>query len=216
MQSEILNKSGQPNYIAGTKVFILGSIEGPTTAELIGNLSALVDELPWNPVFDSALVDVQNPYAFSMQNQPIIDVYINSGGGHLSPTKSIMTLLNLARAKGAIIRTTNMGLAASSASLIAIMGTPKFRIMHEQAYNTIHYGKSTYSIDKADEINRAKKYETELRKNFNAPYLKYTKVTEAELKKFQQTEYGHLNAQKCLGRNICDWILTTDGRFITR
>lgn len=216
MASEILNRSGQSNYIAGNKVFILDGINDKTTAELIGNLSVLVDSLDWNPIFDSATAQVINPYSFSAENHPIIDVYINSGGGNLSQTKSIMTLLNLARAKGAIIRTTNMGIAASCASLIAVQGTPKFRIMYEQAYNMIHYGKSTFSVDKVDEIERARKLENEKRANFNAPYLKYTNLTDKELKQFQKTEYGHMNAQKCLQKNICDWILTTDGKFITR
>ena len=216
MQSEILNKSGQTNYIAGNKVFILDNINLASTAELIGNLSTMVDNLTWNPVFEPAQANVSNPYSFNSAEHPIIDVYINSNGGNLPQTKSIMTLLNLARAKGAIIRTTNMGISASCASLIAIQGTPKFRIMYEQAYNLLHYGKSTYSVDKADEIDRVAIYETELRKNFNAPYLKYTNLTEKDLKKYQKTEFAYLNAQECLKKNICDWILTTDSRFITR
>lgn len=216
MQPEIINRSGQTNYIAGNKVFILDEINKTSTAELIGNLSTIVDGLKWNPVFDFATALVENPYSFHIDEHPIIDVYINSPGGQLNQTKAIMTLLNLARARGAIIRTTNMGRASSCASLIAIQGTPKFRIMYDQAYNMIHYGQSTYTVDKADEIDRANKFEKDKHKNFNEPYLKYTKLTEAELKKLYKTEYGYLNAQKCLEKNICDWILTTNGRFITR
>lgn len=42
---EILNHSGQKNYISGNKVFILGQIDNTSCNELIGNLSNLVDSL---------------------------------------------------------------------------------------------------------------------------------------------------------------------------
>lgn len=213
---EILNESGQQNYITGNKVFILGSIDDTSCNELIGNLSNLVDAFDWVPVYDLDLKRLTNPYLFCPKpaQLPIIDVYLDSPGGALSTTKSIMTLLNMARSKGAIIRTMVMGTAASCASLIAIQGTPGFRTMYEQSYNMIHYGHSRYNIDRPTEIDKAAKYEKEMRKNFFTPYLQFTNLTKEELDKLQQTEYSMLSAKECLHKKICDWILTINGKFI--
>lgn len=217
MENTIINHSGRPNYVSGNKVFLLSDIDTTSVNELIGNLSNMVDNLPWCKVYSSH-TKITNPYKFNRSElkNPIIDVYINSGGGKLSEAKSIMTLLNLARAKGAIIRTTVMGRASSSASLIAIQGTPNFRIMYEQAYNMIHYGKSTLQIDRIMEVEKAAQYEKEMRESFKSPYLQYTDLTPAELTELQRTEYGYINAKECLNKKMCDWILTTDGHFITR
>lgn len=218
MADTILNTSRRLNYISGNKIFLLGMIDTESVNELIGNISNMVDDLHWGPVYSANHAPISNPYHVdrrAIKNQ-IIDVYINSCGGYVNETKSIMMLLNMARAKGAIIRTTNMGKAASSASLIAIQGTPGFRIMYEQAYNMIHYGKSTLSIDRFQEMERAAQYEKEMRDSFNAPYLQCTDLTSDELNELLRTEQGYLNAQECLRKNICDWILTTNGQFIKR
>ncbi len=215
MTVNIINNSKSGNYIAGTKVFILDQINQNSTAELIGNLSNLVDDLPFGSIYTGG-IKIENPYQISQDAHPVIDVYINSVGGWLSQAKSIMALLNLARAKGSIIRTTVLGMAASSASLIAIQGTPNFRIMYEQSYNMIHYGHSNIEVDRAGEVQLAAKKELEERKIFNAPYLKYTNLTQKELNKLHKTEFGCISAQDCLNKNICDWVLTTDGLFISR
>lgn len=212
---KILNDSKQCNYISGNKIFILDGINQATTAELIGNLSNLVDSLPFKPI-QQITPAPNNPYQIIENDYNIIDVYINSNGGSLSQTKSIMALLNMARAKGAVIRTTVLGTAASAASLIAIQGTKNFRIMYEQSYNLVHYGHSHYDIDRADEMEKAAVKEKNERALFNAPYLKYTDLTQNDLKKLQKTEFGHMDATQCLAKGLCDWILTTDGIFINK
>lgn len=214
---QILNESGQKCYVSGNKIFIMDRIDRNTCNELVGNISNMVDSLSWNPIYEpnSQTILDNNPYILTTKDTiPVIDVYIDSGGGDLSATKSILTQLNLARNKGAIIRTTVMGTAASCASIIAIQGTPGFRIMYEQSYNLIHYGNSSYQITKPSEANKIAKYENEMRKNFYSPYLRYTSLTQQELKKLQQTEYNFLSAQECLDKKLCDWVLTTDGIFI--
>lgn len=61
---EILNRSGQKNYISGNKVFILGQIDSTSCNELIGNLSNLVDSLDWVPLYELNLTKLQSPYLF--------------------------------------------------------------------------------------------------------------------------------------------------------
>lgn len=212
---KIINESKQDNYVSGNKVFILDYITQKSTAELIGHLSNLVDSLPFSET-PKPDMPFKNPYQVYEDKYKIIDVYINSCGGNLAQTKSIMALLNLARAKGAVIRTTVLGAAASAASLIAIQGTKNFRIMYEQSYNLVHYGHSHYDIDRADEMEKAAVKEKNERALFNAPYLKYTDLTQKDLTKLQKTEFGHMDAKQCLAKGLCDWILTTDGIFINK
>ncbi len=216
MADKIINASGNCNYISGNKVFILDKISTETCAELIGNLSNMVDDLPWAPGVQIPAMGggIKNPYILPDNAPSVVDVYINSTGGELDTYRSIMTLLNLARSKGAIIRTTVMGAACSCASLIAIQGTPNFRIMYEESYNMIHYGRSSLRIDKINEIDNAQVYETTNRSKFIEPYLKYTGLTKQELTQLQKTEYGHKFVDECLQKKLCDWILTRDGKFI--
>lgn len=218
MADKIINASGNCNYISGNKVFILDIINDKTCAELIGNLSNMVDDMPWAPDGQIPAMGggIKNPYILPDNAPSVVDVYINSPGGEVCTYRSIMTLLNLARAKGAIIRTTVMGAASSCASLIAVQGTPNFRIMYEESYNMIHYGKSKLSVDKINEIDNAQIYETINRNKLFEPYLKYTGLTKRELTQLQKTEYGHKFADECLQKKICDWILTSDGKFIHR
>mgnify|MGYP001776434636 CR=1 FL=1 len=215
--AKIINDSKSANYIAGRTIFILDHIDTESCAELIGNISNMVNDLPWGHTYASINSDtIVNPYNLPKNTPPVIDINIDSTGGSLPVAKSIMALLNIARTKGAIIRTFVMGDASSCASLIAIQGTPGFRIMYEQAYNLIHYGRSTYSVNKPTEIDKAAKFEKEMRANFYEPYLKYTNLTKSELLKYQRAEYSQLSADVCMKKNMCDWILTNDGLFIKR
>ncbi len=212
---EILNESRSKNYIAGNKVFLLDSLHDSNCAELIGNLSNMVDALDWKPEYKIG-TKITNPYQLPA-DAPVIDVYINSNGGTLIVYKSIMALLNLARAHGAIIRTHVMGLAASCASLVAIQGTPGFRIMSDQSYQLVHYGTAPTTIENAKELERFYEYEKTMRKNLFNPYLKHTNISKQQLKEMQSAEKNYINAHDCLNRYcMCDWILTSDGKFIQR
>jgi len=219
MGTEIINNSGKNNYVSGNKVFILDNILKETCAELIGNLSNMVDRLPWDAPYDTSLgvgATIKNPYNLPNTAPAVVDVYINSSGGDVDATKSILGLLNIARAKGAIIRTTVLGRAASCASHIAVQGAPNFRIMYAQSYHMIHYGKTSLSFDKLGEIDKANKYEKTHTQILFEPYLKYTDLTRKELNDLQKTEFGHKFADECLKKKLCDWILTIDGKFIHR
>ena len=52
-----------------------------------------------------------------------------------------------------MIRTNNIGVAASAASMLAIQGTPGYRIMSENAYNMIHYGQTTVTANRENELD---------------------------------------------------------------
>jgi len=218
--SEILNKSGQMNYVTGNKVFLLDEFKSSTTAELLGNLSNMIDTLPWGAVFTETPLfaesaKLENPYNLPHEYPPVIDVYINSPGGVHTPLVSITSMLNLARAKGAIIRTTVIGQAASSASILAVQGTPNFRIMYDASCHMIHFGTSRMTAERDNEIEAAAKNAKRTREKIRQIYLENTKINPKTLQKYYKVEgSGTLTPQECIKQGICDWILSPRGIFI--
>lgn len=215
---DIINKSESQNYVCGNKIFILGSISSKETSELIGNISNMVDRLQWQPVFDPESIQITNPYKLptTASSRSVIDIYINSNGGTVYVLNGIIGLLNLARAKGAIIRTNVLGTAYSCASVLALQGTPNFRIMNEMAIFGIHYGSSTYSVSNDGDIDNALKSERNLRNKMKSIYQKNTNIPKYALDKMMQTEHNDISSEECLKLGICDWILTNDGKFVNR
>ena len=212
---DIINVSKQKNYVCGRKIFLLDVLNYETCAELIGNISNMVDNLRWTEPYNIQIEQINNPYKLPKTPQ-IIDLYINSRGGTVNVMTSIMSLLTIARAKNTIIRTTVMGDACSCASMIAIQGTPGFRIMYANAYQLVHYGSSHYDVNKVNEIDTAAIYEKDIRSMCDTIYLNNSNLTKKDLSKYQKTEYNYIPAMKCLERNMCDWILNTNGTFISQ
>ncbi len=217
---EILNKSGQINYITGNKIFILDKLEKQTTAELLGHLSNMVDSLRWGPVFTETELFAEsaklaNPYNLPSEYPPVIDIYINSCGGDNTILSSITSLLNLARAKGAIIRTNVIGMACSCASMLAVQGTPNFRIMYDTSYHMIHFGTSRMTAERTNEIEYAAKSAKRIREKCAQIYINNTAISPKKLQKYYTTEgSGNLSAEECLKLGICDWMVSPQGIFI--
>jgi len=217
---EILNKSGQMNYVAGNKVFILDELKKPTTAELLGNMSNMIDALPWGPVFTQTPLfaesaKLETPYNLPNEYPPVVDIYINSPGGDNNILASITSLLDLARAKGAIIRTNVIGRAASCASILAVQGTPNFRIMYDASYHMIHFGQSRMIAERNNEIETAARNAKHVREKIRKIYLDHTKINPKTLKRYYEVEgSGQLFPQECLKVGVCDWIVSPQGIFI--
>ena len=204
------------NYVRKNAIFLYDTINTDTCAELIGDLAEMVNNIKNQPN-KSETTTLKSPYDINKPTATtVVDVFINSPGGNCATMDSIMSFLNIARSKGAIIRTTVTGRAASCASMIAIQGTHGFRIMYQTSYNLVHYGNTSLSVSASGEVERAAKNENQLRKNQINTYLQFTDMTEKEVKKCMETEHHVFSAQQCLEKNMCDWILTNEGKFITR
>ena len=104
------------NYVLDKQVFILGGFNPQDTNQMIGDLAKMVQSLPTHPIY-STKHEQTSPYDTKDIINPIIDIYINSNGGDVSILHSISTLLGIAKNRGAIIRTTVLGKAASCGSL---------------------------------------------------------------------------------------------------
>ena len=214
-QGKIINDSKSGNYVSGNKVFILDKFSSQTSNELIGNLSDMVSVMPQATMYQSNQ-PIVSPYDIENIDNPIIDVYINSNGGDGAILDSINTLLSIAKLNGAIIRTTVLSKAHSCGSLLAITGTPGFRIMYSQAYHLVHFGHHSFGVSKEDEITMAAKQIKEHCANKRNMYLQHTNLTAAHLRKLQSTEQGFLNANDCLKYGLCDWVINDFGKIRTR
>lgn len=214
-QSKIINNTKSGNYVSDNSVFILDKFSPDTSNELIGNLADMVMSIEPFPVYQIG-GKLESPYKPLDTDRPVIDVYINSNGGSGYILDSIVSLLALAKSRGAIIRTTVLSRAASCGSLLAITGTPGFRIMYSHSFHFIHFGNHSVSASKEDEIQMAAKHIKEAANNKQNMYLQHTNLTAKELKKLQSNEQGHMNAQTCLAKGLCDWIITDFGDIIGR
>lgn len=200
------------NFVRDNAVFLYDYLNRETSAEMIGDLARMVNEIHPAPKNQNDTT-IKSPYDISNQT-PVIDVFINSYGGSIYFMNSIMTFLNIARSKGAIIRTTVTGFAASSASMIAIQGTKGFRIMYDASYHVVHYGNSTIDVSAAGEVDLAAKNEKRYRNHHKEIYKRFTNMTEKEINACMRTEHHVYDAKECLEKNMCDWILTDAGLFI--
>ena len=157
------------------------------------------------------------PYEKWPEDKPLLDIYVNSSGGSVYTLMAILTLIHMAKANGTIVRTTNLAWAASAASIITISGTKGYRYMAEDALNYIHFGRAGVIAERQDEIEYKIKSIKEHGKLLQKQYLENTGVTQKELDQYFEIEAsGQLNSQECLKKRICDWVITNDGKYISR
>lgn len=202
------------NYVKGNSIFLYDSLTRDTTAEIFGDIANMVNKIPQSQKPDSNVV-IESPYDINNSNA-VIDIYINSSGGGVHTMNSILTFLNIARNRGAIIRTTVTGYAASCASIIAILGTPGYRIMYNSSYQVVHYGNSNIEVSANGEIDLAAKNEKRIRQDMINKYKTFTNLSSKEIHECMKTEHHAFSAQDCLDKHMCDWILTDIGTFIRR
>lgn len=199
----------EDNYVSGTSVFILDDFRSTTSNEMIGALSDLVmkleprDEYKYN-------ITLKSPYNIDTSKYNVIDVFINSNGGDITILNSILTLLGIAKSKGAIIRTTVCGKAYSCGSVLAITGTPGFRIMYANAYHLVHFGSQTRTARQESEIESVTNNMKENHANWNNLYLNNTKISQKELKKLMSKD-SFVTANEALKHSFCDWIINEQG-----
>ncbi len=209
------------NYVVDNNVFLFDTIYPATTTAVIGEMARLIKiaATPQNNYSQGedknskpqpGFVTPVSPFDQNV-NLKLIDITINSTGGNTYQHLAFAHLINLAKHNNIIVRTNVTGLAASCASLIAIQGTPEYRIMNEYSQHMVHFGKASPAVTKDSEIEKSIK---EIKKHKNLirqPYLQHTKITQKELSKLMKDEMGFLTAQECLRLGFCDYVLTSNG-----
>ena len=205
------------NFVRNGQVFILDSINTANTADLIADMTDLVTKLPHRPATESRNYTITNPYILPGKSKPtVLDITINSNGGVCYPYQTISALISRAKSMGAIVRIMVGGIAASSASLLAIQGTPGFRIMYESSRHMIHWGTYPFTFDRESDVDKMADNIRDYKEKINEIYLQFTKIPARHLKQMMNSEASYLTAAECLKLNVCDWILCADGKFIGR
>ena len=188
------------NIMVENNLYITSDITPETTNDAIIKLSQWVNALPEKP---------------TNENTPILNIYIDSWGGKFNILHPILTLMNMATARGTIIKTYNLYNASSCASVLAISGTKGYRYMAENGYNLVHFGSRSMNCRQESEITNRTKFINHETFRFKEPYLLRTKISQTELDKYFEHEFsGFLTAEQCLRKGLCDWIITNDGRFV--
>ena len=219
--AEMLNKSKSGNFVFAPNgnichVQIFDKIEMEQCAEMIGNLAQIIGQLPQQEVLLQASASIKSPYEIP-ENRFVFDVFINSGGGEKDTCYSIGSMFSLAKAKGAIVRTNTIGRAESAASMLAIQGTPGYRMMTHNASIFIHYGRSTRTTTRLDEREELDRIDDIKQAQVAELYKTCTRLPEKDIKEYLNIEWkGKLFAQECLDKGLTDWILTRDGHFISK
>ena len=223
------------NIMINNNIYILTDITNETTNGLLINLTQWVDKLPFKNTLtlpqkpdekditdDTFYVIGKNnsykantPYKAIPENIPVLNVWINSGGGKDNITQSVLSMFDIASAKGAIIKTYNLRQAGSNASVIAVSGTPGYRYMAERAFNYIHFGNKSRQISHENEMDFVIADLKYFANEYKHLYLDKTNLKEQEIRKYHNIEgSGLLNAEQCLKKGLCDWVITNDGRFV--
>ena len=198
------------NTMVGNNVYFLVDINPETTNGLIVQLTQWVSALPILETRTS--YKTYKPFELIPENIPVLNVYINSCGGNVAHTQSILTMFDDAHARGAIIKTYNLFRANSSASIIAVSGTYGYRYMAQNAHNFIHFGDISATPIHTNEIEFATKNFQRHDELSRAVYLANTKLTKKEITKYYNTEgSGKLLAPECLAKGLCDWVITPNG-----
>jgi ATP-dependent protease ClpP protease subunit len=174
----IMNRSDELNFASSDyKIFIMDKFKQEKCAELIANLYSMIDSATAHPMLDTHY-QTKSPYELPKNNPIALDVYLNSGGGDFDVLSQLSSLFGLAKSKGIIIRTYVPAYAGSCASMLAIQGTPGYRIMGENAQHLVHYGRTVNEVNLETEVDKA--YQ-DMKNHANATqklYLQYTTISE--------------------------------------
>ena len=215
--NDMINDSRSTCYMMGDSAFyILDEFSLKNMGEIIGQLGNLIKKLPTAPVYDSAKIQITSPYDTSHINNPIIDIFIDSNGGATRILQDITTLLNIAKSRGAIIRTTVLSSAYSCGSLLAIQGTPGFRIMAAHAKHLVHFGSMRFGGASETQIQKEEKNAKHQKQFSKDLYSTYTKMPPKTIQKLCSGEGDFLGAEQCLENGLCDWIIGEHGKLIGR
>lgn len=133
-----------------------------------------------------------------------IDLYINSFGGYKHLVFNLISLVEIAKREGIVVRTIVPDIAYSAGSILAITGTPGERYIERTGEHLIHYG-STGSMETTPE--QAARNFAQKQASFKSilnHYKKYTDVPAAELDRLMNDDSAFIPANKCIKWGLAD------------
>lgn len=115
------NQGSNRVFADGDTFYVLGVFDDQMRDGLVWALTRKIDEL-------------------KKQREAKITVYINSYGGSGELCFHLVSLLELAKRNGIVVRTVVTGAAYSSGSILAVVGTKGERYIDSAAEHLVHYG----------------------------------------------------------------------------
>jgi ATP-dependent protease ClpP protease subunit len=106
-----------------------------------------------------------------------LDLYINSFGGYGHLVDHLISLVELAKREGIVVRTIVPSTAASAGSMLAITGTPGERFIERTAEHIVHYGTTIGTAETTPkQIERWAGYKNRDFKNVLTHYRKFAEI----------------------------------------
>ena len=171
------------NYVDGNSVFILGEFDDTISKNVVPNLLKIVN-------------------AQKKMRDGAVDFYINSPGGRCSELFSLLSMVALAKSYGVKVRTFNMGMAYSCASMLSVVGDE--RKMLRYARNLMHLG-TTHSMSSTfTQVKRNQKRQKEHFDNIVSLYREHTKLAERQILEMMNDDCCFLGAAECLKYGLVD------------
>ncbi len=218
MSNNTINTNNSPCFMTSDNtIYILGDFNLTNMGAIIGRLGTYIyNTMPTKPVY-TAQGQIESPYSINhSEEQPVIDIFIDSCGGDTIILQDLTALLNIAKLRGAIIRTTVLSCAYSSGSMLAIQGTPGFRIMANHAKHLIHFGSMRFGGSSEAQVKKEEKNARRYKENGQKLYSTYTQLSQKTIQKLCSNEGDFLIAEQCLENGLCDWIIGEQGKLIGR
>lgn len=110
-----------------------------------------------------------------------IDMYVNSYGGDTHLAFHLVSMMEMAKAHGVLVRTIVTDTAMSSGSIVSVAGTPGERYVAKDASLLVHYG-FIYSgeVSTPLQVRRNREYHETHFKHILKHYQKYCKIPDLE------------------------------------
>lgn len=131
-----------------------------------------------------------------------IDLWINSMGGYAHLVMHMVELVELAKAKGVVVRTIVPNMAFSAGSVLAVTGTPGERYIARNAEHLIHYGQIASMESTPQQVERYGKWKDRYFKATVAHYKKYADIPDID--KEMLDDGWFIPAKDCLRFSLAD------------
>lgn len=179
-------KLSNTNFVKDNNVYIMGEFDESISTNIIPELVKLIN-------------------VESEKKHGVINFFINSNGGAARELYALLTLVNIAKAKGILIITTVIGYAFSCASMLAVTGDKRF--IYEGASHLMHLGSRLFSISTVEQSNR-ENLRTERYFDFIVShYNKHTKMTKDEIAEAVKDDSYYINAHECVKLGFADCVI---------
>lgn len=177
-------KEKTSTYFSGNKFFIVDTFNDKMRDGIIIPLTNKIEEL-------------------AKQKDATLDVYINSRGGDGHLCFHIVTLLEIAKARGIKVRTIISQIAYSSGSIVAVAASEGERYISRRGEHCVHYGTQYgWSETTPLQIERNTDHKKRWFKQILDHYKHYAKVP--DLKELLKDDSLFIPAAQCIEWGLAD------------